>query len=160
MVAVKVFTKSGGPAKLEENEMQALSCLDHPNIIKMVDCGEGEISKRGKSLKATFMATELLSKGELFDVVAETGGFSEKTARFLARQIFGAVGYAHSKGLVHRDLKLENIMLDDVGNIKIIDFGFSAPVEGKVRRNGSQILKTVLGTPGYMAPEIFKNEPY
>ena len=65
--------------------------------------------------------------------------------------------YCHDQGLVHRDLKPENIMLDKNYNVKIADFGFAAPVEG---RDGSGMLETQLGTISYMAPEIHKGEKY
>ena len=59
--------------------------------------------------------------------------------------------YLHSKGYSHRDLKPENILLDAFYNIKIVDFGFACPLEG---RDGTGFVRSVLGTPGYMAPEI------
>jgi len=57
----------------------------------------------------------------------------------------------HRKGMTHRDLKPENLLFDSDFNLKIADFGFAAPLEG---RDGSHKLRTVLGTLGYMAPEI------
>lgn len=63
----------------------------------------------------------------------------------------------HSSGVAHRDLKPENLMLDKSFNLKIADFGFAAPTEG---RDGSGYLKTQLGTASYMAPEIHLAKPY
>jgi len=65
--------------------------------------------------------------------------------------------YVHSKGVTHRDLKPENVLYDQFFNLKIADFGFAAPIEG---RDGSGTLKTKLGTESYMAPEIHMKKPY
>ena len=67
------------------------------------------------------------------------------------------MNYVHNKGVTHRDLKPENVLYDDNFNLKIADFGFAAPIEGK---DGSGTLKTRLGTESYMAPEIHMKKPY
>jgi len=67
------------------------------------------------------------------------------------------IHYIHSRGFSHRDLKPENILLDKNYNIKIVDFGFACPLEG---RDGSGINHSQIGTPGYMAPEIIQNQAY
>ena len=68
-----------------------------------------------------------------------------------------ALQYIHSNGVAHRDLKPENILLDSSFNIKIADFGFAGPIEG---RDGSGYLSSMKGTHAYMAPEIIFKEPY
>lgn len=65
--------------------------------------------------------------------------------------------YIHKNGFSHRDLKPENILLDKNYDLKIVDFGFAAPLEG---RDGSGFNRSVIGTPGYMAPEILDKQPY
>ena len=65
--------------------------------------------------------------------------------------MMSALEYLHAQGFVHRDLKLENLLLDDKHNLKLVDFGFSTCIFGK---DGQGYLSTALGTPTYMAPEI------
>ena len=93
---------------------------------------------------------ELASGGELYNLIADTGRFEPHLARHYFTSMLDAVAYCHENGVAHRDLKPENIMLDKNWNVKLIDFGLAAPVEG---RDGSGFLKTKLGTVGYMAPE-------
>jgi serine/threonine protein kinase len=65
--------------------------------------------------------------------------------------------YLHSQGFAHRDLKPENILLDKNFDVKLVDFGFACPLEG---RDGTGFSRSVIGTPGYMAPEILDKQPY
>ena len=83
--------------------------------------------------------------------------FEENVARYFFKQILEALDFMHNKGYAHRDLKPENILIDMNTTIKIADFGFAGPIEG---RDGSGYLKTLLGTNSYMAPEIHLNKPY
>jgi len=85
------------------------------------------------------------------------GALSEPTARHFFGQMMSGLKYCHDKDIVHRDLKPENIMLDKNYNVKIADFGFAAPAQG---RDGGGYLETQLGTISYMAPEIHKGEKY
>lgn len=97
------------------------------------------------------MVLEIATGGELFDFIANSGRFPEPLARYYFKQFMNGLNHCHANGVTHRDLKPENLMLDGNYTLKIADFGFAAPVEG---RDGSGALHTKLGTLNYMAPEI------
>ena len=85
------------------------------------------------------------------------GAFSEELARYYFKNILDGMEHIHKKGVVHRDLKIENILLDKDFNLKITDFGFAAPIKGW---DESGLLSTSLGTPSYLAPEVFAKAYY
>ena len=99
-----------------EREIQVLMKVDHPNCIKLY---EVYITPR-----KVYLVTELVTGGELLDRVTEKGNYTEKDAASLIRQILDGVAYLHSNGIVHRDLKLENmIMMNERDSpVKIADF--------------------------------------
>lgn len=98
---------------------------------------------------------ELCQGGDLLTYVRHRRKVPEDVAKYLFRQIIIGIGYIHSKNIVHRDIKLENILIDNEGIIKIADFGVSAEVaaardgrEGKIQDSGA------VGTRTYRAPEM------
>jgi len=91
--------------------------------------------------------------GLLFDVCQTLGGMGENGGRFFLSQMCDVLEYMHGKGVVHRDLKLENILVDDNMNLKVADFGFAT--FRKIHN-----LKSYRGTMTYMAPEIKENKTY
>lgn len=101
---------------------------------------------------------DFASEGEIFDIISNTGAFSEETARYYFIQIIAALNYMHNTaGICHRDLKPENILMDANFNIKIADFGFAIPLEG---HNGNGKLQSYKGTLGYMPPEQHARKSY
>jgi len=102
------------------------------------------------------VVTELMENGDLFNYIALPGAFSDKVTRYFTHQIIEALKYTHAQGICHRDMKLENLMLDSSFDIKVIDFGFAA----QINQNGNNLLTTYLGTKGYLAPEIIYNMSY
>lgn len=78
----------------------------------------------------------MITGGELFDYIANSGAFNEDVCKFYFKQMLQGIHYIHSRGFSHRDLKPENLLLDKNYNIKIVDFGFACPLEG---RDGSGI---------------------
>jgi serine/threonine protein kinase len=140
-------------------EVEALTHLHHPNIVNMIEfSNDGVVTKSsGRTYPVIFIVLELATGGEFFDYIATGGQFPERIARFYFRQLIDALDYIHTKGAVHRDLKPENLLFDANYNLKVADFGFAAPVDG---RDGSGTLKTKLGTESYMAPEINLKRAY
>ncbi|MES1904549.1 MAG: MAP microtubule affinity-regulating kinase 1 [Paramarteilia canceri] len=148
-VAIKIFSKkslnSQSQAKILR-EIEIMKSLYHPNIISLLEVIEGE--------KHTFLVIELANGGELFDYLVKWGRMKEKSARIIFKQLVEAVLYCHTNGIVHRDLKAENILLDDKENIKLVDFGFSN------KYNKNNLLDTFCGSPPYAAPELFQAKKY
>ena len=122
-------------------ETDLMKQLNHPNITKILEHFESE--------KYFLIIMEYINGGNLFSFVKKRRKLSEKTAKFLFRQIIEGIKYIHSKNIVHRDIKLENILIDINNNIKICDFGI-----GKILDNKNKKLHDQCGTPMYMAPEI------
>jgi serine/threonine protein kinase len=105
--------------------------------------------------KCTYIVLELCPNGSLMDMVKKRRFITEPEVRFWTVQMAGAIKYMHSKGIIHRDLKMGNIFLDKDMNVKVGDFGLAALLmSGKdmtaVRRT------TLCGTPNYIAPEILE----
>eukprot|EP01135_Chromosphaera_perkinsii_P006969 Nk52_evm7s639 gene=Nk52_evmTU7s639 len=133
-------------SKFDEKEINSLKNVNHPNIVKLFDVI--------RTRKHLILVMELLPGGELFDYIVARHHLSEKEARKFMRQIISALDFIHRKGIVHRDLKLENLLLDQRGNVKIADFGFSNFYDEY------SLMGTFVGSPAYAAPEILANEPY
>ncbi|MEW5300638.1 MAG: hypothetical protein WDW36_003553 [Sanguina aurantia] len=144
-VAIKVVDKSryaAGDNSLER-EIQVLVKVDHPNCIKLFDV---YITPR-----KVYIVTELVSGGELLDRVTEKGNYTEKDASSIIQQILEGVAYLHKQGIVHRDLKLENMVMTDERDdspVKIADFGLSKFFSPET------VLSTMCGSPQYVAPEV------
>jgi carbon catabolite-derepressing protein kinase len=98
------------------------------------------------------MALELVDSGNFFDLV-KFRNFDESLCRFYFKQMLQALDYMHSQGFAHRDLKLENILLQGNFNVKIADFGFAVSMEGI---DGDGLLYKAMGSKRYMAPELFQ----
>lgn len=97
---------------------------------------------------------ENICGGDLLSFVRKRTKLTESTAKFIFRQIIEALQYIHSLNIVHRDIKLDNILIDLSNNIKICDFGVSKYVKK------GEIMFDQCGTPAYIAPEILKNNGY
>ncbi|KAA8528162.1 hypothetical protein F0562_035587 [Nyssa sinensis] len=132
-----------------KREIATLKLLKHPNVVRLNEV----LASKTK----IYMVLEYVTGGELFDRIASKGKLSEAEGRKLFQQLIDGVSYCHNKGVYHRDLKLENLLVDAKGNTMITDFGLSA-LPQHVRDDG--LLHTTCGSPNYVAPEILANRGY
>jgi len=124
-------------------EIQILRLVGgHPNIIDIVASFE--------TPNYVFIVMELCPHGELFDYLTKFVRLSEKRTRQIMSSILTGVLHLHSHHVVHRDLKLENILIDSSMNIRITDLGFAIQI------TDNESLFDLFGTPGYMAPELLR----
>jgi len=147
-VAIKFVNKK--LVEKQENlktETSLLQMVDHPNIVKLIDICD--------TRDTLFIIMELMEGGELYDEIVKRKHFTEKDASFIMYQLFLALDYLHKRGIVHRDLKLENLLIKKPGSldIKLADFGLSKVYTGDP-------LQTACGTPYYVAPEILQGDGY
>lgn len=119
----------------------------HPHIARLYEVVVTELN--------VYLVLEYCPGNELYDHICRHGPLPVEKAQKIFTQLVGAVAYIHSKSCVHRDLKLENVLLDKRDNVKLIDFGFTREYEGK-----ASYLQTFCGTVCYSAPEMLKGEKY
>lgn len=141
LVAVKIVAKASraflsGQALSESILMQSLS---NPFCVRLYSVAEDQAH--------FYIIMEYVPGGELFQQLMLQDRFSEDTCRFYMACVVNALEYLHLNGIVYRDLKPENLLLDDRGYVKVTDFGFA-------RRIGNNRTFTMCGTPEYQAPEI------
>jgi serine/threonine protein kinase len=142
-----------------ETESAILKGIGHPHIIKLHQESKRSeyVALCGKSTPVLYEVLQLAAGGELCDYIFTGGEFPERIVRFYFHQLIEALDHLHSKGFAHRDLKPQNLLLDENFNLLLADFGFSGEFKG---RDGSGAMKTPLGTPGFMAPEIYMKITY
>lgn len=151
MCAVKILNIVREKHRRSANrEKHILSMLHHPNIIELIEIFEFKTH--------LCLVLELADEGLLLDHVRRLSHYSEQTASHFTRQILKAVQFMHSRHVMHRDLKNNNILVcrnprGPVGIIKVIDFGLGTC-------NAREGATGIMGTRGYQAPEVWAGKPY
>uniref|UniRef100_A0A8B9PZ96 Serine/threonine kinase 33 n=1 Tax=Apteryx owenii TaxID=8824 RepID=A0A8B9PZ96_APTOW len=153
----KVNRKKAGSSamKLLEREVSILKRVNHDHIIHLEEVFE--------TPKRMYLVMELCEDGELKKILHSKGHFTENETRHIIQSLASAIAYLHKKDIVHRDLKLENILvkssdIDEANemklNIKVTDFGLA------VQKAGGSVFQSICGTPIYMAPEVISAHDY
>ncbi|MBL8738717.1 MAG: serine/threonine protein kinase, partial [Planctomycetes bacterium] len=131
-----------------EREAQAMAALDHPRILRVLEFGERD--------GVYFLLTDFVDGVDLRRLM-ELGQVSPDEALRLVPQICEALRYAHMHGVVHRDVKPENILIDLEGNVRMADFGLARMARGDEPPAALTRTSQILGTPHYMAPEQWRS---
>uniref|UniRef100_M4B408 Protein kinase domain-containing protein n=1 Tax=Hyaloperonospora arabidopsidis (strain Emoy2) TaxID=559515 RepID=M4B408_HYAAE len=151
MLAAKIFDPKSSSAETIQAEIDILKLLGtHENIVSLYDVLYLD--------DETIMLTDLVAGGELFDYIVDMGSVSEKDAAHLLRGVCRSLDFVHNRGVCHRDVKPENVLLtdrSDTPNVKLADFGTS-----RRQRHGEQVIENFpTGTLAYWAPEIVTHQP-
>ncbi|XP_038616475.1 testis-specific serine/threonine-protein kinase 5-like [Tachyglossus aculeatus] len=158
MVAIKIISMAEAPVEFAQKflprEIYSLNATyKHLNVIQLYETY--------RNSKRSYLVLELAPRGDLLEYINTTSdrrrypGLEEEEARRLFRQLVSAVAHCHGSGIVHRDLKCENILLDECGFLKLTDFGFASR---SARKNS--LLSTFCGSVAYTAPEILMSKKY
>ncbi|KAK9677313.1 hypothetical protein RND81_11G135700 [Saponaria officinalis] len=151
-VAIKIVSKDqvkkAGMMEQIEREISVMRLVRHPNVVELKEV----MASKGR----IYFVMEYVKGGELFTKISR-GRLKEQFARKYFQQLISAIDYCHSRGVSHRDVKPENLLLDENENLKITDFGLSALPE-HLRQDG--LLHTRCGTPAYVAPEVLRKKGY
>ncbi|MDQ4106318.1 MAG: serine/threonine protein kinase, partial [Actinomycetota bacterium] len=124
--------------------------LSHPNIVQIYDAGEAELDGR----EVSYIVMEYLSGGDLQALLMEKGPLRERELTRIGADVASGLAHAHHKGIIHRDIKPQNILLDEYGRAKLTDFGIARALDATyATRTGSY-----LGTASYSSPEQLRGE--
>ena len=151
LVAIKSFNKAtlqNEKAKKKIlQEVKLMQKLKQNTVVKIYETFETQ--------KYLIIIMEYISGGDLLSYVKKRNKLTEPVAKYIFRQIITSLDFTHNQYIIHRDIKLDNILLDIHGNIKICDFGVSKQVKSK-----KEFMYDQCGTPAYIAPEILIGNGY
>lgn len=148
-VAMKFIMKHGKSEKDIQSlrqEIEILRKLKHENIIEMLDSFETQ---------QEFCVVTEFAQGELFEILEDDKSLPEEQVQAIAKQLVRALYYLHSNRIIHRDMKPQNILIGSGSVVKLCDFGFA-----RAMSTNTVVLRSIKGTPLYMAPELVREQPY
>ncbi|KAK8899914.1 serine/threonine protein kinase [Tritrichomonas musculus] len=149
MVAIKMIGKKG---QTEDDlisfrrEITILNNVDHPNIMRFLEIIETDTD---------FCVVSELGRGDLFQIIHDNQTLPEDVLQNVSAQLVSAMSYLHDNKIIHRDIKPQNILIGSNNSLKICDFGFARALS-----NTTLFLRSIKGTPLYMAPELVQERPY
>lgn len=134
-----------------QEEIRIQGLMDNENIVRLLEVFEDDCH--------LYVVLEHMLKGDMFDVLynEHSDPLSEKEAREIFSDLMTGISYLHSKNIIHRDIKLENLLMNENGNVKITDFGSAVDC---VHCKDPKEFKVICGTREYMAPEMLKEMTY
>lgn len=154
--AVKIIEKQSDDELGQQfiwRELNVMKSVNHYNIVRTFDIFDTK--------NRLYLVLEYMPGGTLGEVLKKVGRFTEDQARNILADILNGVAYLHDKSIVHRDLKLKNILCENMEmpvRVKLADFGLANFVG--VRTVSKVALKSQVGSPHYVAPEVLREEPY
>ena len=160
LVAIKFLMKSHlskSTSRVADfrREIDILSKLDHEGIVNMIEAGEDGILQ-GTNQTTKYDISYIVMDyypDEFFNFCINMGAMGEDAGRFFLSQLLDTLEYIHQNDIAHRDLKIDNMLIDEELNIKLLDFGLSAQTK-------TRGLTDSVGTPFYMAPELHDERPH
>lgn len=154
-VAVKIVSKFQAPedhlTKFLPREIEVVKGLKHPNLIRFLQAIE--------TTHRVYIIMEYAQNGSLLDVIRRDIYIDELRSRKWFRQLLEAIDYCHNHGIVHRDIKCDNLLMDHHFNIKLSDFGFARD-QIKTKKGEWLLSTTYCGSYAYASPEILRGIPY
>ncbi|HET7480253.1 MAG TPA: serine/threonine-protein kinase [Rubrobacteraceae bacterium] len=155
-VAVKILRHGYGDSDIGarfRREGRTAAGLSHPNIVQVYDAGEAEFE--GK--ESSYIVMEYLSGGDLKDLIDEKGSMRTGDLAKLGAQVAAGLAHAHERGVIHRDIKPHNILLDEHGRPKLTDFGIARALDATTTSHPTRT-GAYLGTALYSSPEQLQGE--
>src|ERR687886_1733307 len=153
-VAVKILNPGHGSTDIGDRfrrEGRTAARLSHPNIVQVYDAGKGEFEGR----EVSYIVMEYVSGGDLKKLVSEKGPLAEKELARMGADVASGLARAHERGVIHRDIKPQNILIDDYGRSKLTDFGVARALGATTP---STQTGSYLGTASYSSPEQLRGE--
>ena len=150
-VAVKVVEPDPETGIRFQREGRAAARLSHPNIVRVFDAGEDKLDGRTVS----YIVMEYVPGGDLEDMIDRNGSLPETILLRVGADVASGLAHAHERGIIHRDVKPRNVLMDERGSPKLVDFGIARALDGTTSHNRGG---SYLGTAWYSSPEQLRGE--